>query len=275
MMMGRKIEFIRNCPSCGSTLDLDVVNVQCKNSDCPSRKIGLILNWCSNVKIANLGYQSLESLYHAGLLDKGIRSLYKLREKRDQIEDLPGFGRLKTRKIVVEIDGKRRLRDWEILGSIGIEGISLRTFQQIFNVIPYQSFIDLIGERGMSTMKDKLIGIDGIGEKKAEILVNYLGNPGNQKNLMKLLDCLSVEPTYGAGSSKKLGVVVFSGFRSSELTSELEKLGWKVGDNVTGQTTHLLVKDPDSSSGKSVKAKSLGIPVMTVEEFQENVIGRG
>ena len=59
----------------------------------------------------NIGYQTLDMLYSSGFLNHGIRSLYKLKKKSHDIEDIEGFGKIKTRKMIKEIESKRKLKD--------------------------------------------------------------------------------------------------------------------------------------------------------------------
>ena len=141
---GRKIEFIKTCPKCHEPLELNVTQVQCKNPTCPSRLIGRILNYCEVLRIQNIGYSTLDQLYSVGLLNNGIQSLYKLKKKAAEMEDLEGFGRLKTKKIISEIEAKRRLKDYEFFGALGIQTLSVRTFQRIFQTIKLNEFMDMI-----------------------------------------------------------------------------------------------------------------------------------
>ena len=141
---GRKIEFTPTCPKCHEPLDLNVTQVQCKNPNCPSRLIGRVMNYCNALRIKNIGSQTLNVLHAVGLLDDGILSLYKLKNKQEKICNLEGFGKLKTRKIIAEIEGKRKLKDYEFFGAIGIEGLQIRTFQMIFHDIRLSEFMELI-----------------------------------------------------------------------------------------------------------------------------------
>lgn len=141
---GRKIEFVKTCPMCNEQLDLSQTMVQCKNPNCPSRIMGRVMNYCSTLRIQNIGSQTLEALWKNGLLDHGIRSLYKLKKKVYDIEDIEGFGKLKTRKMIAEIEAKRRLKDYEFFGAIGIEKLSIKTFKPIFAEIKLSEFLDMI-----------------------------------------------------------------------------------------------------------------------------------
>ena len=264
---GRKIEFIKYCPQCHQELDLDTNEVQCHNKDCPSKKIGIIWNYCQNLRIQNIGYNTLEKLYDNGLLNKGILSLYKLKKKSFEIEEIDGFGRLKTKKIISEIEAKRRLKDYEFFGSIGIESLSIRTFQAIFSSIRYNDFVQLIKLKNFDLLFAKLNQVNGMGDKKSELIVRYFKHENLRENVLKLIDILSIEETFGSNKRS----IVFSGFRSEELANELDRRGWAVIDNWNNQASYLVVADENSNSSKVAKAKKANVPIITREYLINNI----
>ena len=265
---GRKIEFIKHCPKCQSELDLDVVQVQCKNLNCPARLVGRILNYCTSLNIDNIGYNTLETLYENDFLKNGIRSLYKLKKKKLELEELEGFGRLKVKKIVSEIESKRRLKDYEFFGAIGIESLSDKTFQSIFSIIPYKEFLDIIESKDFHVLMDKLISIKGIAEKKADVLINWLKDSNNRRELIKLIEELSIFESYGESSKEK---IVFSGFRDKELKQFLESKGYEVSDSLTNKTSYLIVKNKNDETSKILQAKKQGIKILSIEEAMKNI----
>lgn len=265
----RRIEFPRHCPRCGSELDLKPIQVQCQNKDCPSKILGRIINWCENLRIHNIGSQTLETLQSYGFLDRGILSLYKLKNKRLEIEEIPGFGQLSTRRIIAEIESKRRLKDYEIFGSLGIGSLSIKTFQTIFSAIPYQTFMGIVGDRKWDDLRNRLVNIPGMGEKRSEILLEWIKDPANRKDLNKLLGELTIVPTFG--SSGSLGQIVFTGFRDKYLAEDLEKHGWEVGESLTKRTKYLVVENDGVSTTKTQRAKDLGIPIITKAYLLSNI----
>ena len=62
-------------------------------------------------------------------------------------------------------------------------------------------------------------------------------------------------------------VVVMTGFRDKDISKFIIDNGGEEGNSITHNTTLLLVKDKNSTSGKMTKAKSLGIKIMTRDEF--------
>lgn len=259
---GRRIEFVKNCPACGSELDLDVVQVQCNNRNCRSRIVGRILNYCNNLRIQNIGYSTLEDLHLAGLLKKGIRSLYKLKKKTFEMEEIEGFGRLKTRKIVSEIESRRRLKDWELLGSIGIESLSMKTFQSIFSKIKYSDFIDMIFNKSFDVLYSKLVVIGGMGEIRSKLLIRYFKDGEYRNELLKLAEELSIQETYGEDSTSK-GRIVFSGCRPSEKElKQLQDWSWEPSESLTKSSKYLVIPDANYESSKVVKAREYGIKII-------------
>jgi NAD-dependent DNA ligase len=270
----KRIQFITHCPRCKSELDLEVVQVQCRNPKCPSRLLGKIINYCTNLNMENIGYQTLETLYDAGLLNKGIRSLYKLKKKTLDIESLDGFGRLKTKKIIKEIENKRYLKDYEFFGSIGIEGMSTKTFKSIFAAIKYQEFIDMISFKNFDMMFSKLVTIEGMADKRSQLIVNYFREPENREEIKKLIQELRIEPTYGTGSTVK-GVICFTGIRpDKELHHLLIDMGYEVTDSWSNKVTHLIIPRLDYESNKVTKATDKGIKIISLDSGLTEVINQ-
>ncbi len=212
---GRKIPFTMVCPKCKSELDLTAVQVQCKNDECPSRIIGRILNYCNNVNMQNFGYPTLEDLYNEGLLKNGIRSLYKLKKKTYDMSQIPGFGKLKINKLIKEIEATRKLYDYQLMGAIGIESLSVKTFELILSKIPFNEFIDTIQDDA-KLLRGKLVLITGIGPKKADVLIKHFSTAKNRKEFMKLLDEINIIQSYSDIPNDIKGIIVFSGCRTTD-----------------------------------------------------------
>jgi NAD-dependent DNA ligase len=61
--------------------------------------------------------------------------------------------------------------------------------------------------------------------------------------------------------------IVFTGFRDKELEAKIKKQGGKIGSSVSSKTFLVIVKDLEGETSKVQKAKELGIPVMTLDDF--------
>jgi len=272
---GRKIEFVRFCPRCGHELNLNTTQIQCKNPSCPCKVIGNILNYCQGVRIQNIGYSTLEQLWNAGLLKNGIRSLYKLKKKANEITDLEGFGQLKARKIISEIEAKRRLPDYIFFGSIGIQGLSTKSFQEIFSKVPLDDFVNMIKAKSFELLRERLLMANTIGAVKTGDLVNWLKDTKNRTELFKLMDELLIKESYSAAEvSKNMIKIVFSGCRpSEEMRAMLTNHGYEVCDNWHSQARYLVIPRNGFTSSKVNKAMSKGIPIITIGNITRDIPG--
>jgi DNA ligase (NAD+) len=267
----KKINFITSCPKCHSDLDLspEVVQVRCENPRCPSILIGRVLNFCTNMRIANIGYRSLEVLYDNDFLKNGIRSLYKLKKKTLEIEDLNGFGRIKTRKMIKEIEAKRRMADYQLMGSIGINGLSIKTFQPIFQVVKFSTFVDeAVKGKFSNGLSASMLSVQGFGEKKLDILIDHFQDKDVRKEFRKLVDELIITETFGMRNESK-GLIIFSGFRSDDLKQQLETDGWIVSDSWSNKASYLVIPNEDYQSSKVTKATQAGVKIVTVDKIGE------
>lgn len=264
---GRKIEFIDKCPMCHEKLDLSKVQVRCENPLCPSRQIGRIYNYCETLRIKNIGYQTLDTLWHEGLLNNGILSLYKLKKKSYDIQNLDGFGKLKTKKIISEIEAKRKLKDYDFFGALGIAGISVKTFQLIFENIKLEDFLNMIDLKNFELLFGYLINTKGIGEITAGLIVEWFDDKEKRKELEKLLKEVTLISTYGHKISSK-GDIVFTGCRpDKEISNYIISNGYNPTDNWTSKAKYLVVPKHEYSSSKVVKANNKNIPIILLSEI--------
>ena len=267
---GRKIEFVKRCPKCNETLNLDVVQVRCENPECPSRIIGRIQNYCDNVRIKNIGYSTLEALYDSGFLDDGIRSLYRLKKHSNDIMNLEGFGKIKTKKLINEIEAKRRLNDFEFFGSIGIDGMSVKTFQTIFSNIKLCEFMDLIELKNFDLMRARLIDINSIGPSKADGLIDVLKDRKRLKAIRRILKEVSLYETYG-GPVYTQGRITFTGCRpDDQLQQTLRARGYEPSGSWSDKLTKILVVPAnDYESAKVSTARTKNIPIVVKDRLLE------
>lgn len=268
---GRKIRFIESCPRCHEPLNLNAVQVQCKNPRCPSRLVGRVMNYCAGLRIANIGFQTLDALYTSGMLNDGITSLYKLKKKRSMIELIDGFGKLKTNKMIREIEAKRKLKDFEFFGAYGIEGLSRKTFQIIFSNIKLEDFYTMIKLKNWELMIAKLVVISGIGNSKADMLVKFFKDERNRKDLINVLKEVSLEETFNS-SKDTIGAIVFTGCRpNEELEQSLLDRKYEVLDSWRNSATMLVVPYDGYSSNKTAKATDKHIPIISIDNLRAKI----
>ena len=119
--------------------------------------------------------------------------------------------------------------------------------------------------------KENIIGADGFESKTADKILDGLPAFIDYYNNIKS-SCVVVTSKQSASGSEFDGQnICFSGVRDKELQAKIEDGGGKVSSGVSKNTTLLVVKDVDSGSSKVTKAKSLGIEVISIDDFRNRI----
>ena len=107
----------------------------------------------------------------------------------------------------------------------------------------------------------------------AASFTGYFADEERRERFFRLLSELELEKEETAGVQDLKGkVFVVTGSLNhftnrAELKELIERRGGKVTGSVTGKTDYLINNDTASASSKNKKARELGIPVISEEEF--------
>ena len=115
--------------------------------------------------------------------------------------------------------------------------------------------------------------IDGFGTEMQKSLSSWWAD--NHNEFMDLLKEFEFESTYeivDTNTSIFGKTFVITGSvnhykNRDELKADIELRGAKVTGSVTSKTDYLINNDVNSTSGKNKKAKDLGIPIISEEDF--------
>ena len=125
----------------------------------------------------------------------------------------------------------------------------------------------------MAASREDLAAVDGIGPVIADAFAAFFESERNREILDHVLPYLTLQKEELSGDSSLAGkVYVITGSLSQfanrdQLKAYIEDRGGKVTGSVTSKTTFLINNDNLSNSSKNKKAKELGIPILTEEEF--------
>ena len=132
------------------------------------------------------------------------------------------------------------------------------------------------------TSAEELTEIDGIGEVLADAWVKFWADAENNRKVDNLLKKLTIEKDTEESQDNTLEgeVIVITGslqhFTNRKALQELiESRGGKVTGSVTSKTTCLINNDTTSNSSKNKKAKELGIPILSEEDFMKKLEAEG
>ncbi len=246
------------CPSCGEKLDRVGPFLLCTNMECDCRKKGLILNYLVKLRIMDISYAIVDALYDMGIL-RNIADLYKLELHEDEIVNTDGFGKVSFDNWIRQINDKRRVPDYLVLGALGISGIAEKNFELILNKYTLDELLDIIDDKDI----DSLVSIKGIGEKKAKKIISGI------KEVKPLIKFLRKElDIYHESLSDVKFTVCFTKVRDIELEKYIISLGGKVVNSVTKDTTYLVVPNLDTNSSKIKNANKYGTKIVVIDRLK-------
>lgn len=266
------------CPVCGGRTEVkqmnDTESLYCVNPDCEAKKIKSFSHFVGRdaMNIDGLSEATLEKVIGLGLIHE-YADIYKLSQHKDMIEQMEGYGEKSCRNLLESIERTRETTIPRLLNALGIPGIGLANAKMIAREWDY----DMEAIRQAS--EEELGGVDGIGEVLASSFCEYMRDPVKKEGLDRLLAELHLsKPKVNEEEQTLAGrAFVITGnlehyANRSELKEIIESKGGKVTGSVTSKTTCLINNDIASSSGKNKKAKELGIPIISEEEFENTYL---
>lgn len=265
------------CPACGSdteirTSDEGVETLFCPNHECPAKHLGRFEHFVSRdaMNIAGFAASTIRVFVENGFI-KEFRDFYHLDDHKDRIISLEGFGERSYTQLYEAAEASRKTELSRVLYSLGIPNIGKAASKLICSEYPDT-------ERLEKLTVDELVLIDGIGEILANDYAAFFANQHNLKeyhSLLAELDIILPKPVdNGSGIAGKTFVItgaVHIWKNRNELKDFIEANGGKTASAVSGKTDFLINNDASSGSGKNKKAKELGIPIITEEEFRDMV----
>jgi len=267
--VGEPIKFIKECPKCGQKLKINKTKtfVFCNNKKCPSLIIGNVNNYLIKLGIDNIRENIIEDLYNAGLVNN-IPDLYSLTS--EEIEKIEGYQKISAKNIIKEINSKKDVYDYELLGSLGFKNISLNTCKLINKKYTIKE-IENICNDDFDELSLHLIEIDGIADITAkQFEKDFKNNLNTIKKLSSILNVKEVKNEIKVSQEPKN--IVFTGFRDADLQQKLELSGHSVKSGVSKKVDILVAATKGSNSGKEQKAKEYGINIYDLKEFKEKIL---
>lgn len=261
------------CPACdyGVELksDLGVETLFCSNRLCPAKRIKSFSLFVSRdaMNIENLSEATLEKFIGMGLI-KTLPDIFYLKNYRAEITSMEGFGEKSFDNLVNAVEKSKKVTVAKFIYALGISGIGVANGKLIAR------HFDNNWEKIQNASAEELMQIDGIGEVVANAFVDFSHDDENKKSVEKLLDIVEfdVEPQGLTDGDLRGKTFVITGNvhiykNRNELKSAIEANGGKVTGSVSSNTDFLINNDIDSASSKNKKAKELGIPIISEDEF--------
>ena len=261
------------CPACGGRTEIKNDNgtetLNCVNPKCPAKNIKLFSLFASRnaMNIDGMSEATIERFIGAGILHR-LSDIYTLNNHKDVIVSMDGFGEKSYDKLIKAIDASRKADMAGFLYGLGIPGFGVANAKLV--VKAYKSDFDAI----MEATAEDLVEIDQVGDVMARDFTAYFASEENREEVRRLLKEIEfvIEENTAEQDLDGMTFVITGSLETypnrDALKKEIEDRGGKVAGSVSTKTSYLINNDINSNSSKNKKAKSLGVPIITEEEYR-------
>lgn len=256
------------CPICGEMLEKEIgqVALRCTNSECEALKYRSITHFASRdaMNIEGMGEAVVEQLIDAGLLND-VADIYDLRY--DDIIGLENFAERSSKNLLNAIKKSKSNTLDLLLFGLGIRHIGKKAAKTLAKNI--NDIHDL-----EHMMVEDLVSIQDIGEKMAESIVEFF----SKTKTLEIIDRFEKAGVNIVGIKEEMlseilyGMTIaitgsFDEISRNDLSKLIELNGGKTSSSVSKKTTFVIAGE--NAGSKLEKANTLGIPVLTYNEFKE------
>jgi DNA ligase (NAD+) len=254
---------------CG-TCDTPVVNegkrVFCPNPACPRRAFHRLRKWISVLEIRDFGDVLLRKLFESGLV-REIADLYCL--ESSQLASFEGMGEVSAKKALENLRAANPVPLERFVAGFDIGGIAELKVRKVV-----AGGFDTL-ERIAEASADELARVEGIAHVTAEAILE--GIEAVRPEMQRLLDeghvRITAKGASGEGEALPLQGMTFcfTGTMNRLKRADAERLvrenGGEARTSVSAELSRLVTNDPGSGSSKARKARELGIPMISEDEF--------
>lgn len=261
------------CPVCHQPTKIlkenDVKVLTCPNPECEAKHIKRLTLFVSRdaFNIEGLSEATLEKFVQKGFI-QSLEDIFHLDRYKDEIIGMEGMGEKSYTNLIQAIEKSKKVPTARFIYSLGISGVGLSNAKLICRY--FKDDIQAI----MSASEEDMTAIEGIGPVIAKNFEAFFSNEKSRKEADALLKEIQLEKEEISEDSKifegKTFVITGSVHHFSNrnaLKSLIESKGGKVAGSVSSKTHYLINNDAESTSSKNKKARELGIPILTEDDF--------
>ena len=278
------INIPNKCPICGQPTKIVKENdsevLCCTNEACNGRLLGKLTCAVSKnaLNIDGLSESTIEKFINFGWLNS-IQDIYYLAIHENKMKTLEGFGDKSVEKLLSSIEKSRNTNLERFLYSLSIPLLGKSASKMIAEAGDYDfdTFIDEMTIKGAEYFRH----LPGVGDALISSLNTYWKN--HYSDILQLANEFTFEksnivldeiPKTLQGRTFVVTGSVNHYKNRDELKADIVAHGGTVTGSVSSKTSYLINNDINSTSSKYQKAKSLGIPIITEDDF-EKILKKG
>jgi len=257
----------QQCPVCGAATerDEDGAFLRCTGAECPAQLSRNIAHFVSRdaMDIEGLGSAIVDALIEKGFV-KSPADIYYLTV--EQLKSLWQKGLLAAKNILEAVDRSKEQDLGRLLYAFGIRQVGTKTCKTLASAF---GSLDAL----MAASVEDLLEVPDVGEVTAGFIVRWFAQPQAIHMIQRLRNAgvnfenrRKIEDTRFAGKTFVL-TGALTKFTREEATEKIELFGGKASGSVSKKTSFVVVGE--NAGSKERKARELGIPILTEDEFLE------
>lgn len=257
----------KKCPVCGAAVerDEDGAFLRCTGAECPAQLSRNIAHFVSRdaMDIEGLGSAIVDSLIEKGAI-RSPADLYYL--TMDELSGLWKSGTKAAQKLLDAIAASKSQDGSRLIFALGIRQVGAKTGKSLA-----AAFGSL--DKLMEASLEELTQVPDIGEVTAESICEWFAQPQSRHMVRRLKEAgVNFESKRVVTDTRFAGkTIVLTGalsrFTREEATEKIELFGGKASGSVSKKTSFVVAGE--NAGSKERKARELGIPVLTEDEFLE------
>ena len=264
------------CPVCGAQTEIrtsqksKTKTLHCTNPDCSAKHVKKFTRFVSKsgMDIDGLSIQTMLKFMNEGFL-KEFQDIYHLSEHAEEIRQMEGFGEKSCENMMKAIEKSRQANPVNFIYALCIPMLGIDAGKKIIAKSGFEGFLERLDN------KQGFEDIDGIGPEKSRSAMEWYEDDKNQSSLKALLGEVTIEKVDitpdAEGKCAGLTFVITGDVHyyknRDEFKAYVEAAGGKVTGSVTSRTNYLVNNNDQSTSSKNRKARELGVPIITEDQF--------
>lgn len=257
----------KKCPVCGAAVerDEDGAFLRCTGAECPAQLSRNIAHFVSRdaMDIEGLGSAIVDSLIEKGAI-RSPADIYYL--TMDELSGLWKSGTKAAQKLLDAIAASKSQDVSRLIFALGIRQVGAKTGKSLA-----AAFGSL--DKLMEATLEELTQVPDIGEVTAESICEWFAQPQSRHMVRRLKEAgVNFESKRVVTDTRFAGkTIVLTGalsrFTREEATEKIELFGGKASGSASKKTSFVVAGE--NAGSKERKARELGIPVLTEDEFLE------
>ena len=271
-----RYELPKRCPACEAAVSVATSpsgarTLKCDNPDCPAKDLKKFERFVSKygLDIDGLSTESLRDFVGIGFIHS-FADIFRLASHAEQIQEMEGFGKKSCEKLLAAVEKSRTETDAvHFLHALSIPQIGLDAARKLIDAYGWPGFMKALEE-------GKDFGeVNGLGPERSACIRSWYADEKNRGVFYELVEIMRIpeaEPvTEVKGSCAGLTFVITGdvhSFRNRDaFKAYVVANGGKVAGSVSKKTNFLVNNDVESASSKNRKARELGVPILSEDDF--------